>query len=29
MFEFFGRRIESPVTTGIYIVDGEKKVIKK
>ena len=28
-FDLFGRRIESPVTTGIYIVDGEKKVIEK
>ena len=28
-FDLFGRRIETPVTTGIYIVDGKKRVIKK
>ena len=29
IFDLFGRRIEAPATTGIYIVDGKKKVIKK
>ena len=28
-FDLFGRRIDTPTTTGIYIVDGKKKVIKK
>ena len=28
-FDLFGRRIETPATTGIYIVDGKKRVIKK
>ena len=28
-FDLFGRRIEAPATTGVYIVDGKKKVIKK
>ena len=28
-FDLFGRRIDTPVATGIYIVDGVKKVIKK
>ncbi len=29
VFDLFGRRIEAPATTGIYIVDGKKRVIKK
>lgn len=29
IYDLFGRRIEVPATTGIYIVDGKKKVIKK
>ena len=28
-FDLFGRRIDAPTTTGIYIVDGKKMVIKK
>ena len=28
-FDLFGRRIDAPTTTGIYIVDGKKVVIKK
>ena len=28
-FDLFGRRIDTPTTTGIYIVDGVKMVIKK
>jgi hypothetical protein len=28
-FDLFGRRIEKPATTGIYIVDGKKVVIMK
>ena len=28
-FDLFGRRIESPVTTGIYIVDGKKVLVKR
>ena len=29
IFDLFGRRIEAPAATGIYIVDGKKHVIKK
>ena len=29
IFDLFGRRIEAPAATGIYIVDGKKRVIKK
>ena len=29
IFDLFGRRIETPAATGIYIVDGKKRVIKK
>ena len=29
IYDLFGRRIEVPATTGIYIVDGKKQVIKK
>ena len=29
IYDLFGRRIEAPATTGIYIVDGKKQVIKK
>ena len=28
-FDLFGRRIDTPAATGIYIVDGKKMVIKK
>lgn len=28
-YDLFGRRIDTPVSTGIYIVDGVKRVIKK
>lgn len=28
-YDLFGRRIEAPAATGIYIVDGKKRVIKK
>ena len=28
-YDLFGRRIDTPVATGIYIVDGKKKVIRK
>ena len=28
-FDLFGRRIDNPATTGIYIIDGKKRVIKK
>ena len=28
-FDLFGRRIETPAATGIYIIDGKKKVVKK
>ena len=28
-FDLYGRRIEAPMATGIYIVDGKKKLIKK
>lgn len=28
-FDLFGRRIETPATTGIYIIDGKKRVVKK
>ena len=28
-FDLFGRRVETPAATGIYIVDGKKTVIKK
>ena len=28
-FDLFGRRIEAPVATGIYIVDGKKVLIKR
>ena len=29
IYDLYGRRIDTPMTTGIYIVDGRKKVIKK
>ena len=29
IYDLYGRRIEAPTATGIYIVDGKKKVIKK
>ena len=29
IFDLFGRRIETPAATGIYIVDGKKQVVKK
>ena len=29
IFDLFGRRIEAPAATGLYIVDGKKRVIKK
>ena len=29
IYDLFGRRIEVPATTGIYIVDGKKQVVKK
>ena len=29
IFDLFGRRIDAPAATGIYIVDGKKRVIKK
>ena len=29
IYDLFGRRIETPAATGIYIVDGKKQVIKK
>ena len=29
IFDLFGRRIDTPAATGIYIVDGKKRVIKK
>ena len=29
VYDLFGRRIEAPAATGIYIVDGKKRVIKK
>jgi hypothetical protein len=29
IYDLFGRRIEAPAATGIYIVDGKKRVIKK
>ena len=29
IYDLFGRRIDTPATTGIYIVDGVKRVIKK
>ena len=28
-FDLFGRRIDTPATTGIYIIDGKKRVVKK
>lgn len=28
-FDLFGRKIETPTATGIYIVDGKKMIIKK
>ncbi|MBR6629659.1 MAG: hypothetical protein IKL03_06875 [Bacteroidaceae bacterium] len=28
-FDLFGRRIEAPAATGIYIVDGKKVLIKR
>ena len=28
-FDLFGRRIDTPATTGIYIIDGKKRIIKK
>jgi hypothetical protein len=28
-FDLFGRRIATPTATGIYIVDGKKRLIKK
>ena len=29
VYDLFGRRIETPAATGIYIVDGKKRFIKK
>ena len=29
VYDLFGRRIETPAATGIYIVDGKKRLIKK
>ena len=29
IYDLYGRRIETPAATGIYIVDGKKRVIKK
>ena len=29
IYDLFGRRLEAPAATGIYIVDGKKRVIKK
>ena len=29
IYDLFGRRIEAPAATGIYVVDGKKRVIKK
>ena len=29
IYDLFGRRIDAPAATGIYIVDGKKRVIKK
>lgn len=29
IYDLYGRRIETPAATGIYIVDGKKQVIKK
>ena len=29
IYDLFGRRIDTPVSTGIYIIDGKKRVIKK
>ena len=29
IYDLYGRRIDTPATTGIYIVDGKKTVIKK
>jgi hypothetical protein len=29
IYDLYGRRIMTPTATGIYIVDGKKKVIKK
>lgn len=29
IYDLFGRRIEAPAATGVYIVDGKKRVIKK
>ena len=29
IYDLFGRRISTPAATGIYIVDGKKRVIKK
>ena len=29
VYDLFGRRIDAPAATGIYIVDGKKRVIKK
>ncbi|MBR5841099.1 MAG: hypothetical protein IKY64_00605, partial [Bacteroidaceae bacterium] len=28
-FDLFGRRVMTPATTGIYIIDGKKTVVKK
>lgn len=28
-YDLFGRRIEAPAATGIYVVDGKKRVVKK
>ena len=29
IYDLFGRRIETPAATGIYIVDGKKQVVKR
>ena len=29
IYDLYGRRIEAPAVTGIYVVDGKKRVIKK
>ena len=28
-FDLFGRRIETPAATGIYIIDGKKVLVKR
>jgi hypothetical protein len=28
-FDLFGRRIDTPATTGIYIIDGKKVLVKR